>query len=82
MLGRWGGDKSDAYVRTHRRRVGLMQAAVATAARGGRFGLDVGKTFDEEEIMEALSRHLRGKGVREGLIAVQLVRLRSAGASP
>ena len=50
-----------------------MQAAVALEARRGK---DVGKTFDEEEILEALSRHLRGKEVSEDDIDAQLNRLR------
>ena len=78
MLGRWGNDKSDSYVRTHRRRVFLMQTAVAAEARRGE---NVGKTFDEEEILESLARHLRGKEVSEDDINSQLTKLRSSRSS-
>ena len=58
VLGRWGATRGEAYVRTHKKRVAIMQAAAVEVVRSG----SSWTRFDEETTFMLLERFLQAKG--------------------
>ncbi|MDE0803637.1 MAG: hypothetical protein OSA99_09970, partial [Acidimicrobiales bacterium] len=79
LLGRWAPAQSETYVRTYWHRVEVMQVTVARAAAAalGRYDL-----FDEEDLLERLSRFMRACGAADDVPERQVVKLRTMGTTP
>lgn len=72
LLGRWGAGRAEGYVRTHRRRVHLMQEAVAEKFRSSR---NPHVLFDEDALFTDLREYLMRKGLAEPAARDQVERL-------
>jgi len=75
LLGRWGASRAEGYVRTHKKRVTLMQDAFATKFREA---VDPHLVFGEDDLFADLGSFLRVRGASSEAIEIQIANLRLA----
>jgi hypothetical protein len=78
VLGRWGASCGESYVRTHKRRVSVMQEAAVEVAHQGNSWVQ----FSEERLFLKFAEHLEGAGMDQADLKRQRTRLQYVARVP